>query len=116
MSRRQANSDVYQAVADPTRRAILEILREDPLTVGALASHFDVTMSAVSQHMRILREAELVEVKKQGRERVYRLAAEPLRDIHAWTAKYQAFWGAKIDALSQYLDTEREEGSDGRES
>jgi len=116
MSRRQASSDVFQAVADPTRRAILEILREQAFTVGALASQFDVTLSAVSQHMRILREADLVDVRKQGRERVYSLAAAPLRDIHAWTSRYETFWGAKIDALSQYLDAEREEGLDGREN
>src|SRR4051794_31984266 len=103
MSRRSANSDVFHAVSDPTRRAILDQLAAGDRSVGDLAAGFDVTLSAVSQHMRVLREAGLVDVRKRGRERIYRLAAEPIQDVHAWSARYQAFWTRRIGSLALTL-------------
>jgi DNA-binding transcriptional ArsR family regulator len=104
MSRRVATTDVFAAIADPTRRAILQQLTAGELPVMALANQFDVTLSAVSQHMRILREVGLVEARKAGRERVYRLNAEPLRTVADWTRRYEPFWRSKLDALGKYLD------------
>jgi DNA-binding transcriptional ArsR family regulator len=104
MSRRAAESDVFMAVADPTRRAILDTLACGERSVGEIAGGFDVTLSAVSQHMKVLRDAGLVEARKEGRSRVYRLAPLPLRDVHDWSARYAGFWNEKLGALARTLD------------
>src|SRR5882724_7008574 len=106
MSRPQATSDVFQAIADPTRRALLDALREGEKPVMELASQFDVTLSAVSQHIRVLREAGLVAVRKSGRERYYALNAEPLQEVAEWVTQHEAFWLEKLDALAQHLEEE----------
>src|SRR5689334_13783595 len=115
MSRRSARSDVFLAVSDPTRRAMLDMLADRDRAVGELAERFDVTLSAVSQHLRVLREAGLVESRKEGRQRVYRLAAEPLKDVHAWSKRYEEFWTDRIGALARTLDRIRKEENDGPE-
>jgi DNA-binding transcriptional ArsR family regulator len=107
MSRHQATSDVFQAIADPTRRALLDALREGEKPVLELASQFDVTLSAVSQHIRVLREAGLVAVRKSGRERYYQLNAAPLQAVAAWVTHHEAFWRKKLDALAQHLEEEK---------
>jgi DNA-binding transcriptional ArsR family regulator len=104
MSRSRASADVFQAVADPTRRAILDLLLQGEQPVGDIASRFAVSLSAVSQHIKVLREAGLVEVRNAGRERLYRLNAAPLRDVYAWASHYEAFWREKLNALAQYLE------------
>jgi DNA-binding transcriptional ArsR family regulator len=106
---------VFLAVSDPTRRAILDVLSGGDRAVGEIAGRFDVTLSAVSQHMRVLREAGLVEVRKEGRNRVYRLAAEPIRDVHDWSARYAAFWGERMGALASTLDRMEQEERDERQ-
>jgi len=102
-------TDVFAAIADPTRRAILERLTSGELPVMALAQQFDVTLSAVSQHIRILREVGLVEARKAGRERVYRLNAEPLKAVAEWTRYYEPFWRSRLDALGEYLERQAED-------
>ncbi len=104
MSRRQSTTDVFAVIADPTRRAMLHRLCEGEHSVTSLAAQFDVTLSAISQHIRILREVGLVTVRKAGRERVYRLNAEPLQPIAAWVNFYAPFWSDKLNALGAYLD------------
>jgi DNA-binding transcriptional ArsR family regulator len=104
MSRAQAHSDVFQAIADPTRRSILSLLVGGEQPVGQLAQAFDITLSAISQHMRVLREAGLVDVRHVGRERRYRLNPVPLQDVANWMAQYEPFWRTRLDALSRYLD------------
>src|SRR5689334_8808855 len=104
MSRPQATADVFQAIADPTRRALLDALRDGEKPVMELASRFAVTLSAISQHMRVLREAGLVAVRKSGRERYYELNAAPLQDVAAWVAQHETFWRGKLDALGRHLD------------
>lgn len=104
MSRQKATSDVFLAVADPTRRAILDLLLQGEQPVGEIASRFEFTLSAVSQHMKVLREAGLVEVKQTGRERRYRLHAAPLRGVYTWASHYEAFWSEKLEALTHYLE------------
>lgn len=106
MSRSQATSDVFQAIADPTRRALLDALRDGEKPVLELAAQFAVTLSAVSQHIRILREAGLVTARKAGRERYYALNAEPLQEVADWVAHHEAFWRDKLDALAQHLEEE----------
>jgi DNA-binding transcriptional ArsR family regulator len=84
-----ASSDVFQAVADPTRRALLGLLRDSERSVGELLQAFDVSQPAISQHLRVLREAGLVEVRRVGRQRLYRLRAERFQAIYNWAAQYK---------------------------
>lgn len=104
MSRHPASNDVFTAIADPTRRAILMRLGAGEQPVTALAEQFEVTLSAISQHIRVLREVGLVDVRKEGRERIYRLNAAPLQAVAAWVDFYEPFWNDRLDALGDYLD------------
>ncbi len=107
MSRTAANTDVYSAIADGTRRQILSALgiapqREQTLT--EIAAPFAVTLSAISQHLRVLLAANLVRVRRVGRERRYRLNPAPLEEVATWLGEYERFWDTKIDTLAAYLD------------
>jgi DNA-binding transcriptional ArsR family regulator len=103
MSRRSANTDVFYAIADPTRRRLLDLLSKRAQPVSELARRFKVSLSAVSQQLRLLREADLVEVQRVGRERWYRLNARPLERVADWVADYERFWHEKLNALDEHL-------------
>jgi DNA-binding transcriptional ArsR family regulator len=94
---------VFEAVSEPTRRAMLDLLAAGERSVNELVDRFDVTQPAISHHLRILREAGLVKTRKAGRQRLYCLEARPLRRIHDWVAHYERFWTDKLDALGKYL-------------
>ena len=96
-------ADVYRAISDPTRRALLDLLagREQP--VSALTKRFTMTQPAISQHLRVLREAGLVQERRQGRCRLYRLQPEPLREAYDWLARYERFWRQKLAELGEHL-------------
>ena len=96
----------YEAIADPTRRRILDLLREQPLPAGELASHFPVSRPAVSRHLRVLRRAGLVKQARHGRQRLYRLSPTPLREVVAWVHEYERFWQEGLSALKRYLEEE----------
>lgn len=96
--------DVFRAISDPSRRAILDHLREGEMTVGDLVARFSMTQSAISQHLRILRDSHLVQVQKDGRLRRYRLDCRPLIEIYDWVAHYERFWQEKLDALDDFLE------------
>jgi DNA-binding transcriptional ArsR family regulator len=104
MSRAHPPAEVFRAVSDPTRRTILERLRGTELGAGELAAPFDMTPAAISQHLRVLLDADLVRVRKDGRHRVYRLNALPLQALFDWAAYFEDFWPKKLDALGEYLD------------
>jgi DNA-binding transcriptional ArsR family regulator len=104
MSRRQAASDVYAAIADPTRRGLLDQLGRGEQTVLGLARPFAMTLSAISQHLKLLRAVGLVRVRRAGRERYYSLNARPLRQVADWVGRYERFWRQKLDALRDHLD------------
>jgi DNA-binding transcriptional ArsR family regulator len=104
--RAQASSDVFRAIADPTRRAILDRLREGPANAGALAADFRSSRPAVSKHLRVLREARLVNDKRVGRERVYEVDTVPLEDVAGWIEGYRSFWQSSLDQLKQHLEGE----------
>jgi DNA-binding transcriptional ArsR family regulator len=107
MSRPVAHADVFQAIADPTRRQILTLLlTQDEPTATEIAAPFGVTLSAVSQHLRVLREADLVAVRRVGRERRYRLNADPLREVATWIHAYEQFWAERLTALGELLEAE----------
>jgi DNA-binding transcriptional ArsR family regulator len=96
-------ADVYQAVADPTRRRLLDLLSEGERPVNTLAQPFAMTRPAISQHLRVLRDVGLVAERRVGRERRYRLRPEPLREVHDWVAHYNRFWRDHLHKLGDYL-------------
>ena len=99
-----SSRDVFAAVGDPTRRRVLDLLMRGELPVRLIAAPFAMTRPAISQHLRILLRAHLVQVRRDGRERYYRLHARPLRQIHYWVCHYERFWSGKLDALGKFLD------------
>ncbi|MBZ4191856.1 ArsR/SmtB family transcription factor [Niabella beijingensis] len=101
----EARRDVFQAIADPTRRAIIGLVAEQPLNVNTIAEKFRVTRQAVSLHVKILAECGLIEIKQQGRERYCEAKLEPLSEINTWVEQYKRFWENKLDALENYLST-----------
>ncbi|MEM6399623.1 MAG: metalloregulator ArsR/SmtB family transcription factor [Cyanobacteria bacterium P01_D01_bin.116] len=104
MSRQSASTDIFQVIADPTRRAILDLLLRGEQPVKQLAEPFTMSLPAISQHLQILCEANLVEMRKSGRQRLYKLKPEPLEQVSAWVANYEEFWQQKLDALGDYLE------------
>lgn len=97
-------TDVFSAISAPTRRAILARLAEREMPVQELAGSFDMTLSAVSQHLAVLREAGLVEIRREGKQRFYRLNPQPLRTVADWVRRYEPFWNRKLEALGEYLE------------
>lgn len=107
MPRSAATRDPFSAVADPTRRAILDRLRRGDAPVAELAAGFAMTRPAVSRHLRVLRDARLVRERRggdDGRQRVYALTPGPLRDVAQWAQAYQTFWPANLASLKQHLE------------
>ena len=104
MSRPAASADVFVVIADSTRRALLYLLRMGEQPVKQLAEPFAMSLPAISQHLQILCEAGLVQMRKAGRQRLYRLNPEPLKQISDWLADYEQFWQEKLDALGNYLE------------
>ena len=96
-------NSVFEALADPTRRAVLDLLATREQSVSDLVARFRVTQPAISHHLRILREAGLVKNRRSGRQRLYRLQARPLREVHHWLAHYERFWTEKLDRLGEHL-------------
>lgn len=96
--------DVYQAIADENRRKMLDLLLLDERSVQELAAHFDVTIGAVSQHLKVLLASGLVARRKQGRFRYYRAQPVALREVEEWVQQYSAFWESSLDRLGDYLD------------
>src|SRR4030095_15935318 len=94
------------AVSEPARRRILELLRERERPVGELVGHLKLSQPGVSKHLRVLREAGLVRVRRGGKRRWYGLRAEPLAELDGWLAPYRELWGGRLDALEQHLDQE----------
>jgi DNA-binding transcriptional ArsR family regulator len=104
MHRALAHADVFQAVADPTRRAILARLRKGQAVASELAEGFSISRPAVSKHLGVLRRARLVRERREGRHRIYELSAEPLRDVAEWTEAYRAFWDANLQSLKRHVE------------
>lgn len=103
---------VYDAIADPTRRAILGILAEGDVNVGRLAERFPISLNGVSKHVKVLERAGLVERTIRGREHRLRLNAEPLRAASMWLEHYRTFWDTRLAALEAFLL--KQEGGAGR--
>ena len=108
-----AATTAFDALGDPNRRRILELLRERERPVGELVSALSVSQPAVSKHLRVLRETGLVEVRPAAQQRLYRVRAEALREIDEWLAPYRALWNSTLDRLERHLD-EMNDPEDGR--
>lgn len=90
---------VLQALADPSRRTVLGILRDRPATAGELAAALPIARPGVSRHLRVLREAGLVDVRQEAQRRIYSLRTEPLAEVDEWLGSYRALWENRFDAL-----------------
>jgi DNA-binding transcriptional ArsR family regulator len=95
---------VFEVLAEPNRRRILDLLRDDERSVGDLVTALHISQPGVSKHLRVLRDAGLVSVRADAQRRVYRLRSEPLREIDEWIAPYRAQWRDRLDALEHHLD------------
>ena len=97
--------DVYQAIADPTRRAIISLIALQAMTPNALAEHFNISRQGVSNHIKILTECELVKQKQQGREIYYTLEIKKLKEIDKWLEQYRNIWESQFNQLDKVLST-----------
>jgi len=105
----------FTALADPTRRAVLDLLRRGSLPAGRIAQAFPVSRPAISKHLRLLRRAHLVRERREGRRRLYQLNPEPLRAVDSWLSHYRMFWQMNLADLKKFVETEHErEKSDTR--
>ena len=98
------SADVFRAIADPTRRAILDRLRAGPAPVNALAADFQQSRPAISKHLKVLRDARLVSEQKAGRERLYELQPFPLQRVAGWVEGYRSFWQVSLGNLKRHLE------------
>jgi DNA-binding transcriptional ArsR family regulator len=99
----ESRRDVFQAIADPTRRTILQIVAHKPANVKSIAEKFETSRQSISLHLKILTECGLLSIKQQGRERVYEGRLEKLNEVNEWISQYRLFWETKMDALDQFL-------------
>src|ERR1700754_4336292 len=97
--------DIFQAIADPTRRAIIALIALQAMTPNALAEHFDTTRQAVSKHLRILTECELVKQNHQGREIYYQLEIDKMKEIDKWLEQFRTIWESRFQQLDHLLST-----------
>ncbi len=102
--RQDALSTTFAALADPTRRAILERLARDPTSVGELAAPFEISLPAISRHLKVLESARLIRREKDAQWRRCRLEATPLREATDWLVQYRRFWEQRFDSLAAYLE------------
>lgn len=99
-----AKHDVFQAIADPTRREVLRLLAKKELTITDITAHFPISRTAVAKHLHILSEAKLVSGKKIGRVKLYRLHPEPLVELKDWLSFYEQFWNNKLSMLKHLVE------------
>ncbi|OAQ39733.1 transcriptional regulator [Pedobacter psychrophilus] len=99
----ETRRDIFQAIADPTRRAILSLIAFQAMTPGAIAENFNSSRQTISKHIQILTECQLVKQDHKGREIYYHFNPEKMKEVSDWVSQYQKFWDAKFDSLESYL-------------
>ncbi len=107
MSRSPSAADVFHAIADENRRALIDFLARGEAPVGAVVQHSGMSYSGVSQHLAVLLDVGLVQRREEGRQRLYRLEPEPLRVVHEWTGLYEPFWRSKLSRLRDVLNEKK---------
>ena len=95
--------DPFQAIADPTRRAIINMVANQSLNLNAVAENFDISRPAISRHIKILTQCGLIVIKQKGRERYCEASLQPLNEVSQWIEQYRTFWTSKLDALGSFL-------------
>jgi DNA-binding transcriptional ArsR family regulator len=100
--------DVFQAIADPTRRAIINMVANQTLNLNAVAEKFDISRPAISRHIKILTECGLIIIHQQGRERYCHADLKQLKQVADWTQQFQTFWTQKLDALEAFLEKDEQ--------
>lgn len=103
-------SSVFAAIADPTRRSILDTLRSGERSAGEIAARYAVSRPAISRHLRVLREAGLVNERRDSRLRLYSLDPRPLREVNRWLERYRVFWAARLHDLKRVAETSARRG------
>lgn len=100
----ESRRDIFQAIADPTRRKIIDLISHHPMNLGMIAEYFEISRPAISQQIKILYECGLVELKKEGRETFCYIIPRELKKIADWAAQYQGLWEDRIDSFEKYLN------------
>ncbi|WP_430907282.1 ArsR/SmtB family transcription factor [Maribacter sp. 2-571] len=96
--------DVFKAIADPTRRSIIDLVAREPVNINAIAENFDMSRPAVSKHIKVLLDSGLVGVDQQGRDRFLYLQLKALKEVQFWLKKYEYFWNDNLDRLGEFLE------------
>lgn len=104
--------DVFQAIADPTRREIISLVASKPRNLNSIAENFDISRPAISQHIKILVECGLIDITQNGRERYCEIKMDKLDEVSEWVEKYKKIWESRLDSLERFLDVGRDELSD----
>ncbi|WOH19786.1 metalloregulator ArsR/SmtB family transcription factor [Paenarthrobacter sp. GOM3] len=104
--------DVFGALANPSRRTILDTLLAGPLTAGELTGRLELSRSSASEHLTVLKEAGLIREERQGRHRIYHLQPQGLREVSGWLQHYERYWNQRLDALADLLDGQSTEQED----
>ncbi|MFP7298909.1 ArsR/SmtB family transcription factor [Neobacillus niacini] len=104
MSASAQKHDVFQAIADPTRREVLRLLSEKERPISEITAHFPMSRTAIAKHLQVLSEAELVSGRKVGREKIYTLHPEPLNELKDWLSYYEKFWENKLSILKHIVE------------
>ena len=99
----ETRRDVFQAIADPTRRQIIGLLSKEAMNLNAIVDHFDVTRPAISNHIRILHECGIIAIDQVGRERYCKIQPKNLREVATWINQYESLWESRIDSFEKYL-------------
>ena len=109
MAEESQQYDVFQAIADPTRRRLLQLLAGEELSISTISSHFTMSRTAITKHLHVLESAGLVVARKMGREKLYCLEAKPLQKLQTWLTFYEQFWDNKLSILKDVVESDRVE-------
>ena len=105
----KARRDVYQAIADPTRRAIINMIAAEPLTINTIAEKFPISQQAISLHVKILTDCGLILIEQQGRNRFCSAQLDKLSEVSVWVDQYRQHWESKLDAMETYIEKLKKE-------
>ena len=106
--------DVFQAIADPTRRAIITLVALQAMTPNAIAEHFDTSRQAISKHIRVLNECEILNHAQEGREIYYSLAVEKMKEVDSWINQFRVMWEQRFDNLDKLLERQQKDKKQGK--
>ena len=100
----ETRRDVFQAIADPTRRQIINLIAQQSMNLNAIADNFEITRPAISNHIHILHECGIISISQVGRERYYKIQPENLREVSDWISQFRQLWEMKLDSFEEYLN------------